>query len=72
MTLNYSYQSELEALIIDTLLPAYIKSEKAKGNKDPLRDINKKLIDQIKQAKKLPALLRPYENLTCATPTKQV
>lgn len=61
MTLNYSYQSELEALIVDTLLPAYIKSEKAKGNKDPLNGINKRLIEQVKQAKKLPALLRPYE-----------
>ena len=61
MTLSFSYQKELETLIIDTLLPVYIKTEKAKGVIDPLKGINEELLSQIKKAKVLPALLKPKE-----------
>ena len=61
MTLSFSYQKELETLILDTLLPVYIKAEKAKGVIDPLKGINKELLSQIKRAKVLPALFKPKE-----------
>ena len=60
MTLNFSYQKELETLILDKLLPAYVEVQKAKGNNDPLRDINKDLISQIRKDVQLPALLRAW------------
>lgn len=59
--MSHAYVKQLELLIIDTLLPVYIKYQKSVGNTKPLRDINPDLLDQVKQAKKLPALLRPYE-----------
>lgn len=64
MTLNYSYTRELELLITDVLLPEYIKSQRAKGNRDPLKGINADLLKQLKSVRKLPALLQPYENLS--------
>lgn len=64
MTLNYSYVRELELLITDVLLPEYVKSQRARGNKDPLRDINPLLIQQLKAHRKVPKLLQPYENLS--------
>lgn len=60
--LQHSYVTELELLILDVLLPVYEKHHLAKGTKNPLKDINPRLLEQIKRAKKLPALLRPFEN----------
>ena len=68
MTLNFSYQKELETLILDRLLPVYIKAEKAKGNMNPLKDINLALLSEIKKHKVLPALLRPKETWACTNP----
>lgn len=59
MTLNYSYTRELELLITDKLLPEYIKSQKAKGNKNPLQGINPDLLAQLKTVRKVPFLLQP-------------
>jgi hypothetical protein len=64
MTLSYSYVRELELLITDVLLPEYIKSQKAKGNNNPLQGINESLIQQLKAQYKVPALLQPYKNLS--------
>jgi hypothetical protein len=61
MTLNYSYTQELENLIIGTLLPVYEKYWKAHGIHNSLQNINPDLLYQIKQVKKLPALLKPKE-----------
>jgi hypothetical protein len=72
MTLNHSYQRELEALILDVLLPVYVKSEKAKGVKDPLAGINSDLLKQVKKAKVLPALLRPKEKWACTDSSNHV
>lgn len=57
MIFAHSYTRELEALILDTLLPIYEKYQKSKGVLTPLRDINPDLLRQVKSKKKLPALL---------------
>ncbi len=57
-----SYTRELELLILDTLLPAYVKYQKALGAIDPLWGINPELLKQMKKAKKLPALLLAKES----------
>lgn len=54
----HSYTKELELLILDTLLPVYIKYQKTKGDSDPLKHIHPELLSQIKSKAKLPALLR--------------
>lgn len=59
----HRYVSELELLILDTLLPVYEIYQENKGIVNPLSDINPKLLSQIKQKKALAALLRPYEKL---------
>jgi hypothetical protein len=56
----HSYTRELEFLIIDKLLPAYIREQQAKGNKTPTKDINPALLVQLSRDCKLPALLRAY------------
>lgn len=48
-------------LILNTLLPAYIKQQKAIGVINPLQGINPDLLKQIKKEKQLPALLRAPE-----------
>jgi hypothetical protein len=58
MQFSHNYVKELELLILDTLLPIYEKYYAAKGIKDSLKDINPDLLTQIKNKKKLPALLR--------------
>lgn len=63
MTISHSYVKELELLILDSLLPTYIKYQKAGGNSNPLDGINPKLLNQITSKKRLAALLRPAENL---------
>lgn len=65
MSLSHSYTKELEALILDTLLPVYEKYHKSKGNLTPMRDFNPELLKQIRKRETLPALLRPKEKLTC-------
>jgi hypothetical protein len=62
--LQHSYVTELELLILDTLLPVYEKYNKSKGIQDSLYGINPRLLAQIKGAKKIPALLRAKETLT--------
>ena len=57
----HSYEKELELLILEKLLPVYEKAQRAKGIKDPLKDINPVLLNQIKTKAKLPALLRKSE-----------
>lgn len=61
MSLQHSYVKELELLIIDTLLPVYERYYKAKGIPNPQNGINPELLKQVKQAKRLPALLRAKE-----------
>lgn len=62
--MSYTYTKELELLILGTLLPAYESWQKVKGVVNPYQGINEHLLKQIKAKKKLPALLRPKENLS--------
>lgn len=55
------YINELEALIIDRLLPVYIEHQKSINASDPYAGINKRLIQDIKSHKKVAALLKPKE-----------
>ena len=57
--LQHSYVTELELLILDRLLPIYIKYYEDRKVSNPLQGINEDLIKRIKSAKKLPALLQP-------------
>lgn len=59
--LQHSYVTELELLILDRLLPVYLKYNEERNVLNPLQGINKKLLDQIKANKNLPALLRAKE-----------
>lgn len=59
-----TYVEELEELIIDKLLPTYEKYWRTKGIPNPLQGINEELLKKMKVAKRLPALLRPWENET--------
>lgn len=56
--MNHSYVKELEFLILNTLLPGYVRYQQARGNFNPLKDIHPELLIQIKSRAKLPALLR--------------
>ncbi len=57
-----TYEKELELLIIETLLPAYIREQCSKGNKEPTKGINPALLLQLSKAtnNQIPALLRAY------------
>lgn len=57
---SHTYVKELEELILNTLLPSYITHQQSKGNKEPLKAINKDILAQIRMQRRLPALLRPY------------
>jgi len=59
MQFSHSYVTELEALILDTLMPVYIRYYQDK--KLSLPPINKELLTRVKQKPNIPALLRPYE-----------
>ena len=59
MSMSHTYLKELENLILNTLLPAYIELQKSKGNNAPLKNINPSLLSQIRARKELPALLKP-------------
>jgi hypothetical protein len=63
MNFSDTYEKELETLILDTLLPVYIKYQKAKGIKFPLEGLNERLLRQVKIDKRVPALLRAKEKL---------
>lgn len=52
------YVQELERLIIDTLLPAYIEHARLSGKKDPLKGINADLLYAMKKKRKIPVLLQ--------------
>lgn len=60
--MSFSYVQELEHLILDTLLPVYITSLRAKGVMNPYQGMNEQLISKIRAKKKVAALLRPKEN----------
>ena len=62
MSLNFSYTTELETLIVDTLLPIYANYQTRMGSKDRYHGINPELLKLIKVKKKLPALLLPKKN----------
>lgn len=62
MTMQHSYVVELETLIVDTLLPIYVKYWQAKGVHYPMQGINPELLNLVQKGKRLPALLRPKEN----------
>lgn len=57
----HSYVKELELLILNTLLPVYVKYQQSKGDFNPLKNIHPELLRQIKSKAKLPALLREKE-----------
>lgn len=61
MSISHTYVKELESLILNTLLPSYIRHQQSIGNKDPLKNINPELLKQIRAQKRLPALLRKYD-----------
>lgn len=58
--MSHNYEKELELLVLETLLPAYITLQQSKGVQNPLKEINPELLAQIKAKKRLPALLRAY------------
>lgn len=55
------YCKELETLITDTLLPAYVEWARITGKKGALKDINADLIAAMKQRRQVPALLKRKE-----------
>lgn len=62
MSLNFSYVTELETLITDTLLPVYANYQTRMGAKDRYYGINPDILKLIKVKKALPALLLPKKN----------
>ena len=58
--MSHNYEKELELLILETLLPAYVTLQRSKGVQNPFKEINPDLLAQIKSKKVLPALLRAY------------
>lgn len=56
---QHTYVKELEELILNRLLPVYIKYQTSVGNTDPLKGINPAILAEIRMQRKLPALLRP-------------
>ena len=65
MQFSPSYVSQLEYLILDTLLPIYEKYQKSQGVYNPLKDINPEIISKVKAKKPIAALLKPRENYSC-------
>lgn len=58
--MSHNYEKELELLVLETLLPAYIILQKQRGVKDPLKEIHPDFLARIRAKKQLPALLRAY------------
>jgi len=61
MSNSYSYTTELEQLIINTLLPVYEKYCKEHNIKDAYKGIDPEVLKQLKRKKVVAALLRPKE-----------
>ena len=61
MQFSHSYVSELEELILGTLLPVYTKYYTDKKIPLPVKDIPETLLTRIKRKPSVSALLRPYE-----------
>jgi hypothetical protein len=68
------YTRQLESLILETLLPAYLREQRNKRVLNPLESISPTLLNQIRQskAKVLPALLRPKEKWACTNSSNSV
>lgn len=62
MQFSASYVSQLEYLILNTLLPVYEKYQKSHGIYNPLKDINPELLNKVKAKKPVAALLKAQEN----------
>lgn len=62
MSNSYSYTTELEHLIIHTLLPVYERYCKENNIQEAYSGINPELLRQIKRKKVVAALLKPKEN----------
>lgn len=52
------YCAELEALIIDVLLPVYLEHARLTGKKDALKNINADLLAAVRKKRKVPAILQ--------------
>lgn len=52
------YCKELEALIIDVLLPAYADYARITGRKDAMKHINADLLAAMKHRRQVPALFK--------------
>lgn len=61
MSKSISYTTELEQLIIKTLLPVYERYCRENNIKDAYAGIDPELLKQIKRKKVVAALLRPKE-----------
>lgn len=64
MNYNREYVQELEDLITDQLLPAYIESCRRRGVDPNQNTIIKDLLRIMKKKREIPALLRGREFLT--------
>lgn len=53
-----AYTKELERLITEVLLPAYIEHHRLLGHKDATKNINKNLVDAMKKKRQIPILLQ--------------
>lgn len=54
----HEYVKELEDLIANTLLPAYIEHYRLLGRPNPTKDINKKILQAMRTKKKVAVLLQ--------------
>lgn len=54
----HEYVQELEELIANTLLPAYIEHYRLMGRNNPTQDINQKLLQAMRKKRKIPVLLQ--------------
>ena len=56
------YCKELEALIVDVLLPAYAELARITGKKDAMKNINADLLAAMKHRRQIPALFKRKAN----------
>jgi len=61
MSNSYSYTTELEQLIMHTLLPVYERHCLEHNIKEMYKDINPELLRQLRRKKQVAALFRPKE-----------
>jgi hypothetical protein len=62
MSTQPNYTAELEALILDVLLPVYEQHCRARGIGTLRTEINPELLKQLRKKKVLPRLLMPKIN----------